>query len=484
MKKYNKNILIALVCMFISVASGAQALKGSYFLDSSINRHELNPAFAPRAGYFQLLGIGNAGAGIMTNIDMPSLLYPKDGKLLTFLHPDVSMKQFNSAFPKNPHFDGEFASTLLGFGFYTRNKAYWTFDLDMKGTLDTDLPGDLFRFLKNGTGETGGSYNIGNFNTYTTYGMQASLGYSRDIMKGLRVGMKARLVAPVMYSGLNLENVRLTTSEDKWEILTEGYANVAAMGVKVSTSQDQNVPEATFDMNQFRNGGVIAGLGCSFDLGFEYVLEVGSIFDGLSVSAAVTDLGMVRYKPGAVSSYSSKGKVEWSGLRDVSIEGELDLGSLVSDFIEDAQNGLLNLSEEDMKKGLVKSTMPRVHVGAELPFLRRKMSVGLLYSMRKSHSYARKELTLSYNLTPCKWFALGLNYSFLNTAKTMGFILELTPRVGPALYFGCDYLPVEFARIGDEQSMYRIPTSLRTNFNVGIAFQTGGKVTKKPKNKK
>ena len=484
MKNYNKNILIALVCMFISVASGAQALKGSYFLDSSINRHELNPAFAPRAGYFQLLGIGNTGAGIMTNIDMPSLLYPQDGKLLTFLHPDVSMKQFNSAFPKNPHFDGEFASTLLGFGFYTRNKAYWTFDLDMKGTLDTDLPGDLFRFLKNGTGETGGSYNIGNFNTYTTYGMQASLGYSRDIMKGLRVGMKARLVAPVMYSGLNLENVRLTTSEDKWEILTEGYANVAAMGVKVSTSQDQNVPEATFDKNQFLNGGVIAGLGCSFDLGFEYVLEVGSIFDGLSVSAAVTDLGMVRYKPGAVSSYSSKGKVEWSGLRDVSIEGELDLGSLVSDFIEDAQNGLLNLSEEDMKKGLVKSTMPRVHVGAELPFLRRKMSVGLLYSMRKSHSYARKELTLSYNLTPCKWFALGLNYSFLNTAKTMGFILELTPRVGPALYFGCDYLPVEFARIGDEQSMYRIPTSLRTNFNVGIAFQTGGKVTKKPKNKK
>ena len=484
MKNYNKNILIALVCMFISVASGAQALKGSYFLDSSINRHELNPAFAPRAGYFQLLGIGNTGAGIMTNIDMPSLLYPQDGKLLTFLHPDVSMKQFNSAFPKNPHFDGEFASTLLGFGFYTRNKAYWTFDLDMKGTLDTDLPGDLFRFLKNGTGETGGSYNIGNFNTYTTYGMQASLGYSRDIMKGLRVGMKARLVAPVMYSGLNLENVRLTTSEDKWEILTEGYANVAALGVKVSTSQDENVPEATFDKNQFLNGGVIAGLGCSFDLGFEYVLEVGSIFDGLSVSAAVTDLGMVRYKPGAVSSYSSKGKVEWSGLRDVSIEGELDLGSLVSDFIEDAQNGLLNLSEEDMKKGLVKSTMPRVHVGAELPFLKRKMSVGLLYSMRKSHSYARKELTLSYNLTPCKWFALGLNYSFLNTAKTMGFILELTPRVGPALYFGCDYLPVEFARIGDEQSMYRIPTSLRTNFNVGVAFQTGGKVTKKPKNKK
>lgn len=484
MRKSNMKIWVALVCLMVSVAANAQALKGSYFLDSSLNRHELNPAFAPRAGYFQLLGIGNMGAGIMTNIDMPSLLYPQDGKLLTFLHPDVSMKQFDRAFPKNPHLDGEFASTLVGFGFYTKNKAYWTFDVDMKGNVDVDLPGDLFRFLKNGTGETGGSYNIGNLNTYTTYGIQASLGYSRDIMKGLRVGLKARLVAPAMYAGLNLENVRLTTSDDKWEILTEGYANVAAQGLKISTPQGENVPEAAFDLNQFLSGGAIAGLGCSFDLGFEYVLEVGSIFDGLSVSAAVTDLGMVRYKPGAVSSYSSKGKIEWAGLRDVSIEGDLDLGGMVSDFIEDAQNGLLNLSEEDMKSGLVKSTMPRVHVGAELPFLKRKMSVGLLYSMRKSHSYARNELTLSYNLTPCKWFALGLNYSFLNTAKTMGFIFELTPRVGPALYFGCDYIPVEFARIGGEQSMYRIPTALRTNFNFGLAFQTGGKATKKPKNKR
>ena len=157
-------ILLALVAWMLPVIAGAQALKGSYFLDSSLNRHELNPAFAPRAGYFQLLGIGNMGAGIMTNIDMPSLLYPQDGKLLTFLHPDVSMKQFDRAFPKKPHLDEEFSSTLLGFGFYTKNKAYWTFDLDMKGNVDVDLPGDLFRFLKNGTGETGGSYNIGNFN--------------------------------------------------------------------------------------------------------------------------------------------------------------------------------------------------------------------------------------------------------------------------------------------------------------------------------
>ena len=162
MKK--NNILVALVLFMIPAIAGAQALKGSYFLDSSLNRHELNPAFAPRAGYFQMFGIGNLGIGAMTNIDMPSLLYPMDGKLATFLHPNVSMEQFDKAFPKHPHLDVDFNTTLVGFGFYTKKKSFWTFDLDMRVNLDTDLPGDLFRFLKAGTGTSGKVYNIGNLN--------------------------------------------------------------------------------------------------------------------------------------------------------------------------------------------------------------------------------------------------------------------------------------------------------------------------------
>ena len=484
MKKINIKILVALVGLIASAAANAQALKGSYFLDSSLNRHELNPAFAPRAGYFQLLGIGNSGVYMGTNVDMPSLLYPKDGKLLTFLHPDVSMKQFDRAFPNHPNFDIEASTTLLGFGFYTKRKGFWTFDLDFKATCDMDIPGDLFRFIKNGTGESGGSYNIGNFNVYSTTGIQASLGFSKNIMKSLRVGVKARVIAPFQYSALNLENVRLTATEDKWEILTEGYAHVAAQGLDISVPADEAVPEVSFDKYGFVTNYGIAGLGCSFDIGFEYVLNIGSVFDGLSVSAAVTDLGGVRYKPGAVSSYSTKGKVEWKGLRDISVEGDVDIAGMVSDFMEDAQAGLVNLSELDDSKGLVRSTMPRVHVGVEMPFLKKSMSVGLLYSMRKSHSYSRNELTLSYNLTPCKWFALGLNYSFLNTARTMGFIFELTPRIGPAIYFGCDYLPVSFASVGSEYGYVKVPLAFRTNFNIGIALQTGGKATKKPKNKR
>lgn len=479
MKK--KNILLALVLLMIPALAGAQALKGSYFLDSSLNRHDMNPAFAPRAGYFQLFGIGNLGVGAMTNIDMPSLLYPLDnGSLGTFLHPDVSMAQFNKAFPKHPHLDAELSTTLLGFGFYTKNKSFWTFDLDVRTNLDVDLPGDMFRFIKAGTGTSGGSWNIGNMNAYMMAGVHASLGYSRDIIKGLRGGIKARVIAPAAYGAFNLENMRLTASEGKWTINTEGYVHTALAGLDLYQEQGELMPVAEFDQNKFIQNKALAGIGWSFDLGFEYTLELGTPVDGLSISASVTDLGCIHYKPAAVSSYKSEGSVEWSGFQDMTFDNISDMESVLNDFVEDAKNGLVNLSEIQGGR-MTRSTMPRFHVGVELPFLKRSMSVGLLYSSRLSHSYARNELTLSYNLTPCKWFALGLNYSFLNTARTMGFILELTPRVGPAFYIGCDYIPASFAQADFVPVVGMLPMALRTNLNFGIAFQTGGKGTRKVK---
>lgn len=478
MKK--NNILVALVLFMIPAIAGAQALKGSYFLDSSLNRHELNPAFAPRAGYFQMFGIGNLGIGAMTNIDMPSLLYPMDGKLATFLHPNVSMEQFDKAFPKHPHLDVDFNTTLVGFGFYTKKKSFWTFDLDMRVNLDTDLPGDLFRFLKAGTGTSGKVYNIGNLNAYAMAGMQASLGYSRIIFKGLRAGVKARVIAPIAYAALNLEKISLATSEEKWNLTTEGYAHMALAGLDMSIPQGEMMPEFGFDLNRMLANKVLAGFGYSFDLGVEYTLELGTFLDGLSVSAAVTDLGMIHYSRDAVSSFKSAGSVDWVGFQNVGIDNA-DVETAVNDFVENAKGNLLNLSDMDHKGALTRSTMPRFHLGVEVPFLKRSMSVGLLYSMRKSHSYTRNELTLSYNLTPCKWFALGVNYSFLNTAKTMGFIFELTPRVGPAFYIGCDYLPVAFAPADFVPMLKMLPMAYRANMNFGFAFQIGGKVTKNPK---
>ena len=189
--------------LLLPVTAGAQALKGSYFLDNSINRNKMNPAFAPRANYLQIPAIGNIGAGAMTNLDIPTFLYPLNGELATFLHPSVTVQQFDKALPDHPHLDAELSANLLNFGFYTKRKSFWTFDLSVNAGIDADLPRDLFIFLKKGAGSDGESFNVGNINAYATASVSAALGYSTNIGKSLRVGAKVRFIAPVAYAALN-----------------------------------------------------------------------------------------------------------------------------------------------------------------------------------------------------------------------------------------------------------------------------------------
>lgn len=451
-----RKIFLTIISLVLPLVCGAQALKGSYFLDNSLNRHELNPAFAPRADYVQLFGIGNMGFSVDGNMDLRTFFYPKNGEMLTFLHPSISASDFDKALAKTPRVGAECSTTLLGFGFYTGKKSYWTFDLDLQANMDAALPRDLFMFLKKGTGTSSRSMNVGKINMSGYTGIQASLGYSRLIFEGLRVGAKARLIAPVTYYAVDIDKMTLETSSEKWSLKTEGYAHTALNpNLAVMNSED-------IDLTTLISKDALAGFGYSFDLGAEYVLEKGTCIDGLTVSAAVTDLGCIHYDESAVSSYVAQGNVEWTGIEDVE-----NLESALFDFTEVANNGRYT-----------RSTMPKVHIGAEMPFLKNLMSVGLLYSARIGHSYTTNELMVSYNLNPCRWFALGLNYSILSAANSIGMIMEFTPRVGPAFYIGCDYIATQFASVSFVPIVKMLPLSMRCSLNFGLAIHLGGKTTK------
>ena len=454
-----KKIVLAIISVVLPLVCGAQALTGSYFLDNSLNRHELNPAFAPRADYVQFLGVGSTGFRWNSNIGLSSLCYPVDGKLATFLHPGVSISDIEKALPTNPATSMEYSSTILGFGFYTANKSFWTFDLDVCSTGEALLPRDLFMFFKKGTGVSKQSFNIGKHGLDVYAGFEVSVGYSRNIFNGLRVGAKARLIAPLAYASMNVEEVTLETAPDKWALTTDGYLHTALNGVNFSRPADE------IDWSQLLKGNGFSGFGYSFDFGAEYVLELGTLVDGLSVSAAVTDLGLIHYKNDAISTYRSKGYVEWTGIQD----------------IENVKNDLMSFSLIENEGAFTRSTLPSVHVGVEMPFLKRLMSVGLLYSARIGRSYTSNELMVSYNLNPCDWFALGVNYSFMSWANALGFLMEFTPRVGPAFYVGCDYFPTEFAPVSYMSVIKTLPMSMNLSLNFGLAVHIGGKTTKENK---
>lgn len=485
MKRY---IILAIAALLLPVMAGAQALKGSYFMENSVNRNKMNPAFAPRANYLHIPAVGNLGVGAVTNLDVPTFMYPHEGELITFLHKDVSVEQFDMALAQYPHIDADMGTNILNFGFYNKKKAFWTFDLSVRAGVDVDVPRDLFMFVKKGTGTAGESFNIANFNAYASASVQASLGWSRNISEGIRLGARLRFIAPLAYAALNLENVRLTTSHEKWTLETEGYVYGALQGLDVNLPEGELMPEVSMDINRMLANKVLAGYGGSVDLGFDWQIVRKGFFKGLSVSAAVTDLGMISYKPEALSAFSTAGKVDWVGFQDVSMDN-MDFEAAINDFVESAKENLINLTQEDVNGGMVRSSMPSVYAGLQIPILWNRMSFGLLYSGRFSHSYYRQELTASYNLKPFKWLALGMNYSMYNTKGTFGWLLELTPKAGFNLCLGCDYLPGEWtpAPILDgmmempqmlvdkgHEHIY-VPTSMRLNFHFGLSLALGSK---------
>ena len=78
-------------------------------------------------------------------------------------------------------------------------------------------------------------------------------------------------------------------------------------------------------------------------------------------------------------------------------------------------------------------------------------------------------------------------------------MLEFTPKIGPTLYLGMDYFPMEFVHapllegmLGEAPALLNglgfeswfLPTSSRLNFNFGIAFNLGSKHVNPKKNKK
>lgn len=464
-----KFFAVAAMLLLMPLMMGAQTLKGSYFLDNSLNRNKLNPAFAPNSGYLQIPVVGNTSVGLMSNLDLQTFLYPMNGQLYTFLNKNVAFDQFDSALAGNPHLDVAADVNILNFGFKAGDKGFLTVDLGVRTMVDTDIPRDLFLFMKKGTGMNG-SYNIGALSVNAAASVQAAVGYSRDLsdlVEGLRVGAKARAILPVAYAGLNLNTVRLDANSEKWTLTTDGTLNTALKGFQIVNPEGEIEPE----MNGTPG---LAGFGFSVDLGAEYTYKFDSFINGISVSAAITDLGLISYNSAALQGYETNGQMDWTGLKISLEEGAMD--GVMSE-LEAGLEDLLAVRKSG-EPSVSRSTLPSFYVGAEMPFLNETMSVGALFSSRSSYNYSRNELTLSYNVNPAKWFAAGINYSFLNTTKTLGWILEFTPRVGPCFFVGSDYFFLSKAKAPDTLPLEYIPMSWRFNLHFGLAIGLGGKSSK------
>lgn len=476
-----KLYILLMFCLFPLIAGG-QALKGSYFSEYSPYRNKLNPAFVPRSSYLGITPLTNLNLGLTGNIGISNFLYPSgEGTMLTFMHPDVSADQFLGAMPANPHFDVDVDTDILNIGFFTGKNSFWSIGLGVKVDAEVNIPKELFTFLKQGAVSDPQEYHIKDLSIIQNAYLEASLGYSHDfsdLVKGLRAGARVKFLAALDRADVRIDNLDLRMASDKWSVSADASAYLALKGMDVYMDEDNTFG---YDFNTSQIG--LAGMGAAFDLGVEYRYYINSFFDSIRFSAAVTDLGFINYNDAAIQRFRSGASTEFEGFNNVDFGDDVNFQETIDKITEDMTK-ILDFEEVSGSKSTLSRIRPNLYVGAELPFLWNKMSLGLLYNAKFGYTSTRNELTLALNARPGKWINIGVNYSMLNASKSIGWILELSPRAGIGFFIGSDYTFMELAKVTNisalEEMGYNIPVyaplnELNFNFRFGFHIAMGNK---------
>ena len=405
-----KKIPIFIIALLLTAAAGAQN-PTAYFMEGSTFRTQFNPAFAPHRGYFNVPVAGGVQASLHSSLAFDRLLYPRNGELVSFLHPAVSTADaLRDIRDKNTLSTSE-RINLLGFGSYTRNrKHFWAFDLNLRTDASLNIPGRLFEFVKRGT--DGPIRGMGlDFEAYADAGFSYSFPLLGD---KLYIGAKAKAIVGLARGKLTFERMDVTLHDDRWAV--DGLTTI-----------DANIPGATVNYRYDDNGDPYFGLNDirmkSFrPTGYGFAVDLGATYDvlpDLQVSLAVTDLGFIGWSKTDNIRGHAADVVEYTG-----ITVENDRTSSSPDFSFDE----LTRFRPDESAASSRMLQASLNAGAEYFLWNHRVGFGLLYQARFLHFATLHSVTGSVNFSPVKWFTLTGSYTRTSRCGgSLGLALNLCP---------------------------------------------------------
>ena len=110
-------LTLAAFSFMLTAPAFAQQFSSSYFMEGSLYRHELNPAFEAPQNYFSFPLLGNVNMSVKGNLGVSDVLFNRNGKTVTFLHPDVSPSEALNNINDNNKLIDEFRLPVIAIGF-------------------------------------------------------------------------------------------------------------------------------------------------------------------------------------------------------------------------------------------------------------------------------------------------------------------------------------------------------------------------------
>ena len=451
MKKI-KHIALLLCCMF-AMDGTAQTAKSAYFLDGTFYNYQLNPAMKAERGFFSL-ALGNLSIATNGNVGLSHFLYPQGDNLTTFMSGTVGQEEFLGQLPQQIRLGMDIDETLMALGFRMLG-GYTTLSLSVHANTSMTVPKGFFEFAKKGLQDQ--YFNFSGINMNTMSYAAATLGYSRELFEGFRLGVNLKYLMGIAYADATFDMFNIELSEDRWYL--EGHAQAqAALGSEVYFENNKNKLE-DLQMGPFAP----AASGFAVDLGVMY--DMKKLVPGLTVSASLLDLGSINWQY-MMSVENNDEAICWEGLTDATIK---NMGAALEDELEklgDKAEKMMEFKVNDIHSETTKldATM---YLGAEynMPFYK-PLSVAMLYGKRFSTYAGWDEVRGYVNIAPLKWFEASANVGYSTFGTSWGWMLNFHP-AGINLFVGSDYM------ISKVTPQYIPVNNLNSHITMGISLALG-----------
>lgn len=451
-------IIAALLVVLVSSNVVAQISTTSYFLDGAFYNYKLNPAMKPERGFFSLMS-GNFSFRTRGNVGVSNFLYPYEGdKLTTFMSGTVDKKKFLDKLPSDARMGFGFDETLLAAGFRMLG-GYFTLDVSLSSSMTMSLPKGLFEFAKNGLSKE--EYNLSGIGMNTMNYASVSLGYSREVIRNLRIGANLKYLVGLAYANVSVERLDIELNDKRW------MANSVAKAEGALFSEAY----ATLDKDNYIDGVELADKVSPSASGF--AIDLGAVYDmsdyvpGLTLSASVVDLGFINWKY-MIKAHSAGNRVEFDGFNELDYD---DLDTAVEDELDklgDDASSLVDFVYDGNSSGKT-ALNAKMYMGAEysMPFYK-PLSVGLLYSRQFSSSSINEwyEAKGYLNVSPLKWFDATVNFGTTSYGTSFGWMLNFHP-AGINFFFGSDCM------ITDVTPQFVPLDDLNAHFTFGLSLALG-----------
>lgn len=415
--------------LFFSLVPSAQGqeLKTGYFLDYNIYGSSINPALQPeRTRFFLGAAVGDIGLRANSSVGVSSLFFPFDGELVTGLNENISAATFLGGLPSMTKLNADLSENILGFGFRGQTDGvFTTVKLNVKSNNGVTVPKSVFECLK----EEGESdlYNMSGISFFSRNYAELAVSQSRKISDLITVGVSLKGLMGLADAHLDVDRMSIDNRGD--DTVVEGAGSIRASVPYVQFHEDEY---GNIDLDDVISDDEFhfkpAGFGLAADLGV-----VVTPFEGLSVSAGLTDLGFIAWKRNMSGTMGSN-----------TFES--------SDEVADDIMELFHFKYEQSGGSYLSMLNAQANIGVRyrLPFAQ-SLSVGALYSTRIGSTAARyNDFRAGVTFTPGRMFSLAGSAGISSCGFSTGAAMNL--KLGPVnIFTGIDgiftqvtaqYLPV------------------------------------------